>query len=45
MRVTRAAIEAQSGSPFALPADLERRKVSFQGRFDVSDEEAVWWSP
>jgi toluene monooxygenase system ferredoxin subunit len=45
LRVTRAAIEAHAGAPFALPADLERIMVSFKGRFDVSEDEAVWWSP
>jgi toluene monooxygenase system ferredoxin subunit len=45
LRVTRQAIEEHAGAPFALPADLERLMVSFKGRFDVSEDEAVWWSP
>jgi toluene monooxygenase system ferredoxin subunit len=45
MRVTREAIELHAGAPFALPADLEQIMVSFKGRFDVSEDEAVWWSP
>jgi toluene monooxygenase system ferredoxin subunit len=46
--VTRAAIEAQTGSPFRLPRDLEPLMSSFKGRFKVSDDEARWelrWRP
>jgi hypothetical protein len=42
-RVTRAAIEAEGGSAFALPADLERILLSFQGRMHVDELRAVWW--
>jgi MmoB/DmpM family len=41
-RVTRAAIEAEIGAPFALPSDLEDLMVSFTGAFTVTEDEAVW---
>jgi hypothetical protein len=41
-RVTREAIERHAGEPFRLPSDLELIMSSFKGRFDVSEEEAVW---
>jgi toluene monooxygenase system ferredoxin subunit len=43
--VTRAAIEARTGTPFRLPGDLELVMSSFKGRFAVSDEEARWELP
>jgi hypothetical protein len=42
-RVTRSAVEAESGGPFVLPGDLERIMPSFQGRLRVDDTSAVWW--
>ena len=41
-RVTREAIERHAGEPFRMPSDLELIMSSFKGRFDVSEEEAVW---
>jgi hypothetical protein len=41
-RVTREAIERHAGEPFRMPSDLELVMSSFKGRFDVSEEEAVW---
>jgi toluene monooxygenase system ferredoxin subunit len=41
-RVSRAAIERLTGAPFHLPADLELLMSSFKGRFQVTDDEAVW---
>jgi hypothetical protein len=41
-RVTREAIERHAGEPFRLPSDLELIMSSFKGRFEVSEEEAVW---
>ena len=43
-RVTRGAIEAESGGSFVLPGDLERIMASFQGRLRVDDVGAVWWA-
>lgn len=40
--VTRDAIERSLGRPFLLPGDLECVMPSFQGRFQVSEQEAVW---
>ena len=40
--VTREAIERSLGRTFVLPGDLERMMPSFQGRFQVSEVEAVW---
>lgn len=40
--VTRAAIEARTGSPFRLPRDLELLMSSFKGRFHVTEDEARW---
>ena len=40
--VTRAAIESSLGRPFLLPGDLECLMPAFQGRFHISEEEAVW---
>jgi hypothetical protein len=41
-RVTREAIERHASELFRLPSDLELIMSSFKGRFDVSEEEAVW---
>jgi hypothetical protein len=41
-RVSRSAIEAALDRPFRLPGDLERVMTSFRGRFQVSEEQAVW---
>lgn len=43
-RVTRQAIERHTGEPFRLPSDLELIMSSFKGRFEVSEDEAVWLS-
>jgi toluene monooxygenase system ferredoxin subunit len=40
--VTRAAIEAHTGSAFRLPRDLELVMSSFKGLFAVSEDEARW---
>lgn len=40
--VTREAIEAATGQPFALPGDLEAVMPSFKGRFLVNEEQATW---
>ncbi|HZE95651.1 MAG TPA: MmoB/DmpM family protein [Planctomycetota bacterium] len=40
--VTREAIERSLGYEFHLPGDLERVMPAFQGRFSVSEDEAVW---
>jgi hypothetical protein len=41
-QVTREAIEARLGRPFALPPDLEAIMPSFRGRFSVDSERATW---
>jgi hypothetical protein len=41
-RVTRRAIEAELGGPFALERDLEPLMPAFRGRFVLSAEEARW---
>lgn len=38
----RDAVERRLGRPFTLPGDLELIMPSFQGRFQVSEEEAAW---
>jgi hypothetical protein len=40
--VTREAIERHAGESFRMPSDLELIMSSFKGRFEVSEEEAVW---
>ncbi len=40
--LTREAVERRTGEPFRMPADLELIMSSFKGRFDVSEDEAVW---
>ena len=40
--VTRAAIERALGAMFRLPGDLELVMPSFQGRFTVTEDEAIW---
>ncbi len=41
-RVTRDAIERRTGEPFRLPCDLELVMSSFKGRFEVTEDEAIW---
>jgi toluene monooxygenase system protein D len=41
-RVTREEIERALGEPFHLPADLEKVMPSFQGRLQVTRDEARW---
>ena len=41
-RLTRAAVEALTGEPFSIPADLEKVMPSFKGRFEASEEEVSW---
>ena len=43
-RLTRAAVERETGKRFDLPSDLERIMPSFKGRFRVDESEAVWWA-
>ena len=40
--VTRAAIEAHTQRPFALPSDFKMIMPSFKGRFEVSEDRASW---
>ncbi len=40
--VTREAIEAILGRPFALPSELERMMPSFRGRLVLTEDAAVW---
>jgi hypothetical protein len=40
--VTRQAIEAAVGRPFALPKDLEAIMPSFKGFFAVDEDRACW---
>ena len=42
--VTRQAIESALGRTFRLPKDLELVMPSFQGRFCVTEDDAVWCS-
>jgi hypothetical protein len=44
-RLTPAAVEARTGQPFALPADLERVLSAHKGVFTVNQEEALWVAP
>jgi toluene monooxygenase system protein D len=41
-RLTRASVEANTGKPFRLPADLEAIMPSFRGRLHITDDEVVW---
>lgn len=41
-RLTRQAIQAQTGLSFVLSDDLELIMPSFKGRFMVSKDEALW---
>ncbi len=40
--VTRLAIERHTGESYRLPSDLELIMSSFKGRFEVTEDEAVW---
>lgn len=40
--LTKEAIEAQTGTPFVFPDDLELVMPSFKGIFTVSQQEALW---
>ncbi len=41
-RVTRQTIERHLGESFRMPSDLELVMSSFKGRFQVTEDEAVW---
>jgi len=41
-RLTRAAVEAKLGGPFRFPGDLETLMTSFEGRFSVTCDDALW---
>ena len=41
-RVTRRAIEAELGRPFALETELEPLMPAFRGKFTLGAEEARW---
>jgi hypothetical protein len=43
--LTRESVEREAGSPVQLRAALERVMMSFQGRFTVTDDAAVWEAP
>jgi toluene monooxygenase system ferredoxin subunit len=40
--LTRAAVEAELGAPFRLPADLERLMPSFKGRLSMTEDDVRW---
>lgn len=42
-RLSRAALEAATGSPVQFPGDLEVIMSSFTGRVRLTEDEAVWW--
>ncbi|HEY4411316.1 MAG TPA: MmoB/DmpM family protein [Acidimicrobiia bacterium] len=42
-RLSRAAVEAATGSTVQFPGDLEVIMSSFAGRMRLSEEGAVWW--
>jgi toluene monooxygenase system protein D len=42
-RLSRAGIEATTGSTVSFPGDLEVVMSSFAGRMRLSEEGAVWW--
>jgi toluene monooxygenase system protein D len=42
-RLSRAAVEAATGSPFRFPGDLEMIMSSFSGLVQMNEHGAVWW--
>ena len=42
-RLTRAAVEAETGHPVRFPGDLEVIMSSFAGKVDMTEDAAVWW--
>lgn len=42
-RLTRAAVEAETGYPVRFPGDLEVIMSSFAGKVDMTEDAAVWW--
>src|ERR1700722_14839653 len=42
-RLTRAAVEAETGYPVRFPGDLEIIMSSFAGGVDMTGDAAVWW--
>jgi toluene monooxygenase system protein D len=42
-RLSRAAVEAVTGSPVRFPGDLEVIMSSFAGLVRLTEDEAVWW--
>jgi hypothetical protein len=41
-RLSRVAVEQETGRPFHLPIDLEQVMTSFEGHFSVDEDEARW---
>src|ERR1700744_6293324 len=41
-RLTRAAVEAETGYPVRFPGDLEVIMSSFAGKLDMTEDAAVW---
>jgi hypothetical protein len=41
-RLTCAAVERRTHSPFRLPADLEMVMASFRGRLRIDEAEVIW---
>lgn len=41
-RLTKQAVEAQSGMSFTLPESLESIMPSFKGNFSCSEDEVLW---
>ena len=41
-KLTKSAVQEQTGLPFVLPDDLELIMPAFKGLFNVSSEEATW---
>ena len=41
-RLTRAAVEAETGYPMRFPGDLEVIMSSFAGKVDLTEDAAVW---
>ena len=42
-RLSRAAVEAETGYPVRFPGDLEVIMSSFSGQLDMTEDAAVWW--
>jgi toluene monooxygenase system protein D len=42
-RLSRAAVEATTGSTVQFPGDLEVTMSSFAGKMRLTEDEAVWW--